>query len=307
MSGQDRATGREFLATAIGSGAAAAAAPALLAGMAAGQPARGGPWQIGCYTRPWAELDYRAALDDIAAAGFKYAGLMSAKGRTGLVISPETSIEAARQIGDEARQRGLGILSVWGGQVPIDRSIEAAGAGLRHLVEACAAAGAKSLLLVSVDDRRFYQPFFQAVAECCDYAARQGVGLTIKPHGSLVATGPELRKCVELVGKKNFSIFYDAGNILFYSDGKVNPVDDAAAVAGLVTGWCIKDFSDKPQKDVALEPGTGKVDFRGVLARLKQGGFVAGPLIVETLAPGDRPRLIEEAKKARRFLEDLLA
>ena len=103
------------------------------------------------------------------------------------------------------------------------------------------------------------------------------MGLTIKPHGSLVATGPQLRKCVELVGKKNFTIVYDAGNVLFYSDGKVNPVDDAAAVAGLVTGWCIKDFSDKPKKDVALTPGTGKVDFRGVWPGSSRAGSSAVP------------------------------
>ncbi|MHC4084655.1 MAG: hypothetical protein ACYSU5_05525 [Planctomycetota bacterium] len=30
-----------------------------------------GPWQIGCYTRPWGQYDYRVALDAIAEAGFK--------------------------------------------------------------------------------------------------------------------------------------------------------------------------------------------------------------------------------------------
>lgn len=34
-------------------------------------------WRIGCYTRPWAAHDYRVALDAIAEAGFKFAGLMT--------------------------------------------------------------------------------------------------------------------------------------------------------------------------------------------------------------------------------------
>ena len=50
------------------------------------------PYQIGCYTRPWDQFDYRTALDGIAEAGFKYAGLMTAKGKwTILRWRPETS------------------------------------------------------------------------------------------------------------------------------------------------------------------------------------------------------------------------
>jgi sugar phosphate isomerase/epimerase len=57
-----------------------------------------------------------------------------------------------------------------------------------------------------------------------------------------------------------------------------------------------------------VTPGTGRVNFREVLARLKQGGFRSGPLIVECLARGDTPAHINaEAKKARRFLEQLIA
>jgi len=49
------------------------------------------------------------------------------------------------------------------------------------------------------------------------------------------------------------------------------------------------------------------VNFPAVLARLKKGGFTTGPLIVETLAPGNLPALLEEAKKARKFLESVVA
>jgi sugar phosphate isomerase/epimerase len=56
-----------------------------------------------------------------------------------------------------------------------------------------------------------------------------------------------------------------------------------------------------------VTPGTGQVNFPAVLARLKKGGFATGPLVVETLAPGNLPALLQEAKKARKFLEDLVA
>ena len=80
-------------------------------------------------------------------------------------------------------------------------------------------------------------------------------------------------------------------------------MDDAAAVDGVVIGMSVKDF--RPPKQVDLTPGTGKVDFAKVLARLKQGGFRSGPLVVECLAPGDLAHLKAEAVKARQLLEKL--
>ena len=41
----------------------------------------GEPYMIGCYTRPWAQYDYRVALDAIAEAGYKYVGLMTTKAK----------------------------------------------------------------------------------------------------------------------------------------------------------------------------------------------------------------------------------
>ena len=118
-------------------------------------------------------------------------------------------------------------------------------------------------------------------------------------------TGPQCRKTIEMVGHKNFRIWHDPGNIFYYSDGKLGPVDDAATVDGLVSGMSVKDF--QPPKEVFVTPGTGKVDFPKVMARLKQGGFTGGPLIIECLAPGDLPHLLAEAKKARAFVEQLVS
>ena len=72
---------------------------------------------------------------------------------------------------------------------------------------------------------------------------------------------------------------------------------------GLVVGMCIKDY--KNPKNVAVTPGTGLVDFPAVMERLKQGGFTSGPLIVECLEPGDLEHTLAEAKKTRKFLEEL--
>jgi len=260
-------------------------------------------WQIGCYTRPWDKHDYRVALDAIAEAGYKYVGLMTTKSETRLVISVATKVEEAVRVGDEVKQRGLKVASVYGGGIPVDRSLEAGIAGLRTLIDNCAACGARNLLMGGTGNEKLYETYYKAIAECCDYAAERGVGISVKPHGGLNATGPQCRKTIEMVGHENFRIWYDAGNIYYYSDGKREPVEDAPTVDGLVTGWCIKDY--KHPKDVAVTPGTGQVDFAAVFGKLKAGGFTSGPLVVECLDPGDLDHTLEEAKKARRFLEAL--
>ncbi len=264
-----------------------------------------GPWQIGCYTRPWDKYDYLTALDAIAEAGFKYAGLMTTKSKTGLVISAATSPDQAQQVGEEIKKRGLKVLSVYGGDIAVAKSLKAGIEELRKLLDNCAACGAKNLLMGGTGDKQVYEAYYKAIAECCDYAAEKGIGISIKPHGGLNATGPQCRKAVELVGHKSFRIWYDPGNILYYSDGQLDPVADAATVDGLVTGMCVKDY--RHPKNVAVTPGTGQVNFPAVLARLKKGGFTGGPLIVECLEPGDVEKMLGEAKKARLFLENLTA
>lgn len=295
---------RAFLA---GSVAAGVVGPRVLLAANATQPvpAKVGGWQIGCYTRPWDQHEYRVALDAIAEAGYRYVGLMTTKSDTHLVISTATSADEARRVGDEVKKRGLKVASVYGGDFGAAQSLKAGIEGLRTLIDRCAAVGAANLMVGGNGDEKLQETYYKAVAESCDYAASKGLGISVKPHGGLNATGPQCRKIVEGVGKRNFRIWYDAGNIFYYSDAKIDPVDDAATVDGFVVGMSVKDYLHP--KNVSVTPGTGKVNFRKVLDRLKKGGFTSGPLIVETLATGDLPVLLAEAKKARTFLENLVS
>ncbi len=262
------------------------------------------PWQIGCYTRPWDQYEYTVALDAIAEAGFQYAGLMTTKSKTNLVISVSTTIEEARDIGEEVAKRGLKLLSVYGGDFQVAKSLEAGLEGLKKLIDNCVACGAPNLLLGGTGEAKLQERYYRAVAECCPYAAAKGLCLSVKPHGGLNATGPQCRQLIERVARKNFGLWYDPGNIYFYSDGTLDPVQDAAAVDGLVVGMSVKDF--QPPKEVQVTPGAGKVDFARVMAVLKKGGFINGPLVIECLARGDRPKLLSEAKKARQFVERIV-
>jgi len=259
-------------------------------------------WQIGCYTRPWAQFDYLTAFDGIAGAGFRYAGLMTSK--TGNVITKDTTLEQAASVYEEARSRGLRIASLYGGNFDVRKSVTEGIAGLKRLIDCSSVCGCPNLLLAGIADQKLVENYYKVVEECCDYAAGKGVGISVKPHGPLNSTGRECRPLIEKVGHKNFRLWYDPGNIYFYSDGKLSPVDDAAQVDGLVSGMSVKDF--RMPKDVNVTPGTGMVDFPAVMARLRKGGFKRGPLIVECLATGDISFINSEARKANQFLEELM-
>lgn len=285
-------TRRRFIADVAVATAAASVA------RAAGQPT----WHVGCYTRPWAQFDYRIALDAIAEAGFTYAGLMTTKG--GVIVSPGTTPEQAAAIAAEAKSRKLKIASTWGGNFST-KSVAEGVADLRRLIDNVAVCGCPSLLLGGTGKAELVDIYYKIVAECCDYAASKNVGLTVKPHGGKNSTGPECRRLIENVGHKNFGLWYDPGNIFYYSDGRLDPVEDAATVDGIVVGMSVKDY--RPPKEVNVTPGTGRVDFAKVLGRLRRGGFTRGPLVIECLSTGDRPHLLAQAKKARGFVEQLIA
>ncbi len=287
---------REFLRHSLrAAGVAWVAAQSFGCRAPVGKPDAG--WQIGAYTRPWDSWDYRTALDGIAEAGFEYAGIMTAKSNKGwLVLTVDSSLEEAAEVGEEVRKRGLTCLSLYAGEFPVANSITKGVVGLKKLVNLCAACGSSNLMLAGVGEAELYDAYFTVIAECCDYAAAKGIGLSMKPHGGFLASGADCRKGIEKVGHENFRIWYDPGNIFYYSDAKLDPANDAADVAGLVVGMSVKDF--RPPKDVMVTPGTGRVDFRGVLSRLKRGGFRRGPLLVECL---------ERGRTARVFLEELAA
>ena len=311
---------RGFLKTGLGLSAAGLLAPHLAASRltARAEAAAGADapshWQVGIYTRPWDKYDYRVALDAIAEAGFKHAGLMTTatEGRR-LVIDADLPVEQAEAVGREVSSRGMEIPSVYGGNIPVAKSLEEGIKGLRRLIDNCVAAGARSLLMGGTGNEKLFDVYYKAIGECCDYAAEKSLPITVKPHGGLNATGSQCRKCIEGVGHENFSLWYDPGNVFFYSGGELDPVDDAATVGGLVkVGMCIKDFvirdvDGKPTRDVWVTPGTGRVDFPAVMSALEQGGFTGGSLVIECVDRGDGqlPGLLEQAKKARQFVEEL--
>lgn len=263
------------------------------------------PWQIGCFTRPFSEFTYAETLDAIAAAGFASVGLMAVKLSSGTVTLADANETQLNEIRDEAAKRKLAISVTYYGGPPIKNSLAEGIAGIRKLIGNCQKSGCAAIVLGGTADESMMEGYYKAIAAVCDEAAEKQVALVLKPHGGLNATGPQ---CREIIGKINhpaFRLWYDPGNILYYSEGAIDPLDDVESVAGLVTGMCVKDFA--PPRDVAVNPGTGRVNFPELMKRLKAGGFRSGALVVETLAPGDLAATTANARAARVFLEQLLS
>jgi sugar phosphate isomerase/epimerase len=246
-------------------------------------------------------------MDAVAEVGCKYIGLMTHKRKTRCVLTAQSTLDDAAKVKEEAKQRGLAIPSIYFGGFDMT-SRDKAVAELRHFIDLAAAAEAGSILLCGPDSPEQFDLYHSSVADCCDYALTKKVAVTIKPHGPPVGNSAELRNTVEKVGRKNFSVYYDPGNVFIYSRGKLNPLDDVSGVAGLVSGLIIKDYRSEPRGEgtVSLTPGTGEVDFPAVFAKLKKGGFTSGPLLVEPPIGGDYDQIVGEARKVRRLLEDLV-
>jgi len=259
---------------------------------------------LGCYTRPWDDLPYEEALDAIAEAGFEGAGLMTTTGPSRLVISSSTTEDSATKAGEACRERGLKLLSVYGDDLGQYTSLETCEAGLRKLLQNCAAAKAPQVLLGGVGDVERHPIYYGAIRNCCDLAVELGVHMTLKPHGGTNTTGPQCRERVEEVDHPGFGLWYDPGNIYYYTDGALDPVDDVTTLDNLITGMCVKDYI--PPKDVNVTPGDGKVDFPALMKVMRAGGFTGGPLVVECLKRGSQEERLAEARRAKAFLDELI-
>ena len=109
---------------------------------------------------------------------------------------------------------------------------------------------------------------------------------------------------MKTVRHPNFKIWYDAGNIIYYT-GK-DPLEELKPIAQHVTGFCAKDCG-AVKGDVMIQFGTGKVDFAAVFGALKAAGF-AGPIMVECCKVGaTAEETMANARANRTFLENVLA
>lgn len=260
-------------------------------------------YKLGCFTRPWDAWDIETSLDGIAKAGFKYCGLMTAKVKGGTIITPTTTLDEARHIADLASKRNLKILCVYG-EFGNLKPIENWKVYLQKLIDNTAACESPYLMLGGTGDKNLFDNYYKTVRESCDYAGAKKITIVLKPHGGTNATSEDLRKITDFVNKPNFKIWYDPGNIFYYSDAKIEPLNDVVLANGLIAGCSIKDYLYP--KNVNVTPGDGMVNFPELFKKFKQLDFTSGPLLIECLARGDFDFVTKEAIRTKKYLEKII-
>jgi sugar phosphate isomerase/epimerase len=288
---------RAFIGTSAVAISSLAALP--LCSSFAAEPVR---WPLGCFNRAWTKWSFDDALDGIAAAGYKLTGLLTGQ-RGEAFTSSSATPEYLDRLKKRIAQRGLTV-NMTAIRFRPDAPLQDNVADLRGQIENAARLELKYMLTFGVDKPAQYENFYRLMADAAVQAEKHGIQVTLKPHGGGSGASEEILRCLDKVAQPNFKIWYDAGNIVYYT-GK-DPVVELEPVAKYVTGFCAKDCP-APKGEVMSQFGTGKVDFKAVFAKLKFAGF-NGPVMVEGVQVGATPeQTTANARANREFLEKVLA
>jgi sugar phosphate isomerase/epimerase len=288
---------REFLHHTVGVGAAAAAGVCLTPSLGASVR-----WPIGCFNRPWTTWSFDEALKQIKTAGYQTTGLLT---RTkdepfiGADATPDYLATLKRRIAASGLKANMGALRSRH-DIPLDESIKE----VRRQIENAETLALTSLLTFGVDKAEEYKHYYKVMSDAAAYAQQRRIKLVMKPHGGGSGASQEIVAAMKAVRHPNFKIWYDAGNIIYYT-GK-DPVEELKPIAQHVTGFCAKDCGAL-KSDVMIQFGTGKVDFAAVFGTLKAAGF-DGPIMVECCKVGaTAEETMTNARANRTFLEHILA
>jgi sugar phosphate isomerase/epimerase len=258
-------------------------------------------WPIGCFNRPWTKWSYDDALDGIKAAGYKLTGLLSAHRGEAFTSSAATR-EYLEGLKKRIAERGLAV-NVTTIRFKPDAALEENIADLRQQIENASRLELKFMLTFGVDQPAHYESFYRLMADAAAQGEKRGLHIVLKPHGGGSGASEEILRCLEKVAHANFKIWYDAGNIIYYT-GK-DPLAELEPIARHVTGFCAKDCP-APKGEVMSQFGTGKVDFKAVFAKLKSAGF-NGPIMVEGVKVGaTSEETTANARANREFLEKVV-
>ena len=289
---------REFLQHTITGGAAATLGLSLSSPLSA----LGVQWPIGCFNRPWTTWSFDDALKQIKAAGYQTMGLLT---RTrdepfiGADAAPEYLAQLKQRIAQSGLKANMGALRSRH-DIPLDDAIKET----RKQIENAEALALTSLLTFGVDKPEEYAHYYKVMSDAAAYAQERRIKLVMKPHGGSSGASGDIVAAMNAVRHPNFRIWYDAGNIIYYT-GK-DPVEELKPIAQHVTGFCAKDCG-AVKGDVMVQFGTGKVDFAAVFGTLKAAGF-DGPIMVECCKVGaTAEETMANARANRVFLENVLA
>jgi sugar phosphate isomerase/epimerase len=300
---------RSFMKTSFTATVAMTASSSLFADSKSAQ------WTVGCFNRPWmqahgskmqpldkpmpANWGFDVALKGMKESGYKVIGLL-----TRMPDEPFIGVDATPEYLDALKKKikAAGLKANMGAlRTRPDLALDEAIKDTRKQIDNGKVLGLESLLTFGVDKADQYETYYKMMADAADYGQERGIKIVLKPHGGGSGAAEEIQRCLEKVKRPNLKIWYDAGNIIYYTG--LDPLEQLKPIVQHVTGFCAKDCGHV-KGDVMIPFGTGKVDFRAVFSELKKAGY-NGPVMVEGAAGKNYNEVTAGARFNREFLEKL--
>ncbi|MCE9528829.1 MAG: sugar phosphate isomerase/epimerase [Planctomycetales bacterium] len=262
-------------------------------------------FQIACMTLPYSQFPLARALTGIQGTGHKFVAWGTTHKEEGdskgvSVMPAEAQPSKAKELGQKCRDLGLEPLMMFSGIYPEDpKAMEV----FKSRILQAEAAGMPQVLTFGHTKGPNRKLWVERFKQLGPIARDHGVLLVVKQHGE---TGEVTGEIVREVDDKSVQVNYDAGNVMDYTMGKVNPLEDIKTCAANIRSFCIKDHRMFPVNQ-DCGPGLGEIDHYRLLHNIAFTGL-AIPLCCENISvPAVKATTAEEidanARRSREFLE----
>lgn len=266
-------------------------------------------FQIACMTLPYSQHPLARALQGLRGAGYAHIAWGTAHmedGKRVPILARDAPVARARDLAARCRDMGMEPVMMFSEVYPENKDgFEV----LRHRVLQAAAGRVPQVLTFGHtrggNEKVWIERFKQLAPICRD----NNVTLVVKQHGGETGTGAACARITREVNHPNIKVNYDAGNVMDYLQGKVNPLEDLRGCASEVRSFCIKDhrfFSEKDHMDCG--PGFGEIDHYRMLNLVAFTGLTISLSCENIFAPGvprpAKPDGIDAlARRAKEYLE----
>jgi sugar phosphate isomerase/epimerase len=265
-------------------------------------------FQIACMTLPYSRFPLARALTGLRNAGYRYVAWGTTHledGKNVPVIAADAPVARAKDLAARCRDMGLEPVMMFSGIYPEAKD----GAQVLRQRILQAAAGRVPQVLTfghtrGGNEKVWIERFKQLAPLCRD----NNVTLVVKQHGGETGTGAACARITREVNHSHIKVNYDAGNVMDYLNGKVNPLQDLRDCASEVRSFCIKDHRFFPEPHQDCGPGFGEVDHYRLLHIVANTGLTISLSCENIFAPAvprpDKADGIDAlARRAREYLE----
>jgi sugar phosphate isomerase/epimerase len=243
-------------------------------------PSRAGTWRLACRLASYGKFQ-DAAWSHLPALGVRYVFLgVPAPGE---VAAVRKRLEAAKLVPLVVRgQADLGDA----------KCLEA----LAGQLATCERMGVRYLFLSPRHTGVSKEVAYRRLREAGEVARRHGVTIALETHPDLGTNAAAHLETMRQVNHPNVRVNFDTGNITYYNAG-ADVVAELKQVIDYVATVELKDHGGTPRTWDFPALGQGKIDFRGVIAVLREHRY-AGPLTIEVEGVEGKPWDEEQTKRA---------